>query len=57
MPAAWGFRTTGFSSFHPGGCNFVMADGSVHFIKKNISSNTLRALTTRAVGDLVGSDF
>lgn len=57
VPAAWGFRTTGFSSFHPGGCNFTFADGSVHFLTKSISSNALRALTTRAAGDLVAGDY
>ncbi len=44
----YGFRTTGFSSFHPGGCQFVLADSSVHFIAEEIDSVTLAALTTRA---------
>jgi prepilin-type processing-associated H-X9-DG protein len=37
----------GFASWHPGGCNFVLADGSVAFLSQNIDQNTLRALTTR----------
>ena len=38
---------SGFSSYHPGGCNFLMADGSVVFLSQNISSDVLKALTTR----------
>lgn len=55
--SGWGLRTTGFSSFHPGGCNFVFADGSVHFLVNGISSNTLKALTTRAGGDIVTGGY
>ncbi|MGA2062973.1 MAG: DUF1559 domain-containing protein [Thermoguttaceae bacterium] len=38
-------------SFHPGGCNSVFADGSVHFLSENIDPRTMRALVTRAEGD------
>jgi prepilin-type N-terminal cleavage/methylation domain-containing protein/prepilin-type processing-associated H-X9-DG protein len=37
----------GFASWHPGGCNFLMADGSVTFISQNINQHLLAALTTR----------
>ncbi len=40
-------RYTGFSSYHPAGCNFVLADGSTHFLSQNIAQNLLAALTTR----------
>jgi prepilin-type N-terminal cleavage/methylation domain-containing protein/prepilin-type processing-associated H-X9-DG protein len=42
-----GVELAGFASFHPGGCNFALADGSTHFISQNIARNTLAALTTR----------
>ena len=39
---------TGFASFHPGGCHFMIADGSVSFLSQNIAQNLLFALVTRA---------
>ena len=45
----------GFSSFHPGGCNFLMVDGSVHFIEEHIEQSILSAMTTRAGGETVPS--
>jgi prepilin-type N-terminal cleavage/methylation domain-containing protein/prepilin-type processing-associated H-X9-DG protein len=41
-----------FSSFHPGGTNFLAADGSVHFLPDNIETAPYRALCTRAGGDV-----
>jgi prepilin-type processing-associated H-X9-DG protein len=46
-PTILGSFLMGFGSFHPGGCNFVLADGSVQFLSQNISQDVLRALTTR----------
>jgi prepilin-type processing-associated H-X9-DG protein len=43
-------------SFHPGGVNFLFADGSVHFIKSSINPPVYRALATRNMGEVVGSD-
>lgn len=45
-------RLMGPSSWHPGGCHMVFADGSVQFMSENISSLTMKALTTRAGGDI-----
>jgi prepilin-type N-terminal cleavage/methylation domain-containing protein len=58
----WVVEDTGFASYHVGGCHFLLADGSVHFISENISSgvrpvgqppSVLQALTTRGGGESV----
>ncbi|MEM7558129.1 MAG: DUF1559 domain-containing protein [Planctomycetota bacterium] len=43
----------GFSSFHTGGAQFVMADGSVHFLSENIQTSVLANLANRADGELI----
>jgi prepilin-type N-terminal cleavage/methylation domain-containing protein/prepilin-type processing-associated H-X9-DG protein len=45
-----------FKSFHPGGANFAMTDGSVRFIKQSINPRTYNALGTRALGEVISSD-
>ncbi|MCX7428665.1 MAG: DUF1559 domain-containing protein [Planctomycetia bacterium] len=45
---AWDVANGGFASYHPGGCQFAMADGSVQFLEEAIDQNVLMALTTRA---------
>jgi prepilin-type N-terminal cleavage/methylation domain-containing protein len=52
-PSPWDLAGMSFSSFHPGGCHFVNADGSVHFINETISPTVLAALTTRRGGEVV----
>jgi len=44
------------TSNHPGGCNVLMADGHVQFIKSSISMNTWWQLGTRANGEVISSD-
>ena len=51
------FRDGGFSSFHPGGCHFALADGSVHFLSEVIDQVVLSALTTRNGGEVVSGGF
>jgi len=46
----------GFSSYHPGGCHFLRADGSVHFESENMDQVVLTALTTRAGGEVISSN-
>ena len=37
---------TGFASYHPGGCHFVLSDANVHFLSEAIDAHALRWLTT-----------
>jgi prepilin-type N-terminal cleavage/methylation domain-containing protein/prepilin-type processing-associated H-X9-DG protein len=46
----------GLSSFHPGGANIMMADGSVRFLKSSVAWLTLWQLGSRAQGEVVSSD-
>jgi prepilin-type N-terminal cleavage/methylation domain-containing protein/prepilin-type processing-associated H-X9-DG protein len=45
-----------FGSLHPGGANFLFADGSVRFIKNTISLPIYWAISTRADGEVVSAD-
>ncbi len=45
-------------SFHPGGANIVLADGSVRFLKAGLDIRILARLVTRAGGEVVSaSDY
>jgi prepilin-type processing-associated H-X9-DG protein len=46
-----------FTSRHPGGVNFLFADGSVRFVNDNIDEVTWVAFGTRAGGEIVTSSF
>jgi prepilin-type N-terminal cleavage/methylation domain-containing protein/prepilin-type processing-associated H-X9-DG protein len=45
-----------FGSRHPGGGNFLFADGSVRFIKNSISMPVYWALSTRSDGETISAD-
>lgn len=45
--------TSGFKSYHPGGANFVMGDGSVHFLEESIDHQAYAALGTRAGSETI----
>ena len=50
-PCGWYWQNCGpndeLFSFHPGGCNVLMADGGVHFLSDMIDPVTIRYLCTR----------
>lgn len=49
--------TLHFWSHHPGGANFAMADGSVHFVPFTIDQSIAVALATSAGGETASLDF
>ena len=46
-----------FGSSHPGGCLFVLCDGSVRGVRYNPDRTLFRRLCTRSDGQVVGGDF
>lgn len=59
-PNDWGIHDCGpnneIFSWHPGGANVCMADGSVRFIKESAPPVIVRALITRAGGEVISAD-
>ena len=43
-------------SWHPGGVNVTLADGSVRFVKNSINIQTWMALGTRGGGEVISAD-
>jgi len=43
-------------SFHIGGANVVLADGSVHFLKAFVNINLVLRMVTRDRGEVIPSD-
>ncbi len=46
----------GSRSYHPGGVNVLLMDGSARFIKSSIAQNVWRGLGTRGGGEVLGAD-
>jgi prepilin-type processing-associated H-X9-DG protein len=46
----------GMSSFHPGGANVVMTDGSVRFLKNSTNLATVWKLGSRAQSEVISAD-
>ena len=44
-------------SYHTGGVNALLMDGSVRFVSNTVALATWRALSTRAGGEVIGSDY
>lgn len=49
--------TLHFWSFHPGGGNFGLADGSVRFLPYEIGDEVIQGLATKSGGETVSVDF
>ncbi|MFO0889518.1 MAG: DUF1559 domain-containing protein [Isosphaeraceae bacterium] len=48
----------GYKSYHSGGVNFAMTDGTVRFIKQSVATSVLSGLSTRGAGEIVSaSDY
>jgi prepilin-type N-terminal cleavage/methylation domain-containing protein/prepilin-type processing-associated H-X9-DG protein len=50
------FASINADSYHPGGVNCLLGDGSVKFIKDSINGPTWRALGTIAGGEVISAD-
>jgi prepilin-type processing-associated H-X9-DG protein len=55
-PTAGTFSAITARSYHPGGVNTLMGDGSVRFIKSTINGWTWRALGSVAGGEVISAD-
>ena len=41
-------------SWHPGGVQFVLMDGSVRFLSSNVNQSVVVGLSTRDSGEVIG---
>ena len=52
----WWLSVEAAGSFHPGGLNASMADGSVRFIKDTIAYNIWIGIATASGGEVISAD-
>jgi prepilin-type N-terminal cleavage/methylation domain-containing protein/prepilin-type processing-associated H-X9-DG protein len=50
------YSATTSRSYHPGGVNALLGDGSVRFVKQSVNGQVWRALGTVAGGEVISSD-
>ena len=50
------FAAVNARSYHPGGVNVLLGDGSVRFVKETVAGTTWRALGTIRGGEVLGAD-
>jgi prepilin-type processing-associated H-X9-DG protein len=53
---SWWYIMKPASSYHPGGANVVMCDGSVRFAKDSVSRQVWQGLASRAGGEVLSAD-
>lgn len=51
------YHDVSIGSKHPGGCNVLMADGSASFLNEDVELATLKAMASRASGEVFESPF
>jgi prepilin-type N-terminal cleavage/methylation domain-containing protein/prepilin-type processing-associated H-X9-DG protein len=57
LQVEWYRRLGAYSSYHEGGLNVALADGSVRFMNKNTTMATLAILSTRNGGEVTPGDW
>jgi type II secretory pathway pseudopilin PulG len=53
----WQDGCVSFRSYHPGGCQFVLVDGSVHFLAETIDVRTFGYLGARSDGEVIDASW
>ncbi len=56
VPNYAGARDDDFWGMHPGGCHFLFADGSIHFLKQSIDPRVFSFLSTRSGSEIIGNN-